>query len=234
MKLMLVISYDGSYFNGFQRQNNVRNVQGELELSLSKIYNDNILVKGSGRTDRGVHAKYQVVHFETNKKIKNLKYKLNKELKDIQVKKIKYVSDNFHARHNVKEKIYLYKIDLSGKRNGKYYLNINYYLDIDKMKDISKLFLGTHDFCNFTSGFRDDYTSTIKKIKIWKFNKILYLKFYGYGFYRYMVRNLVGALVEVGKGKIDDETIQMMLDRKTEKRLPTVSPNGLYLVKIKY
>ena len=234
MKIMLVISYDGSKFKGFQRQNDVRSVQGELEKALSKIYDDNILVKGAGRTDRGVHAKYQVVHFETSKKINCLKYRLNQELKDIYVKKVKYVNDDFHARHNVKEKVYLYKIDLSGKRNNNYYLNINYYLDINKMKDASKLFLGTHDFCNFTAGFRDDYTSTIKKIKICKFNKIIYLKFYGYGFYRYMVRNLVGAILEVGKGKVNEETIQMMINRKTEKRLSTVSPNGLYLVKIKY
>ena len=70
MKYMMVISYDGSKFNGFQRQNNVRNVQGYLEDTLGKILNDKIEVKGSGRTDRGVHAYYQVVHFETNKNTK--------------------------------------------------------------------------------------------------------------------------------------------------------------------
>ncbi len=234
MKIKMVISYDGSKFKGFQRQNNVRNIQGELEKVLSNIYNEEILIKGAGRTDRGVHAKGQVIHFETDKKIKNLKYKLNKCLKDIHIKKVKRVNDNFHSRFDVKEKVYLYKIDLSGKRNNDYYLNISYYLDLDKMKRASKLFLGTNDFCNFTAGYRDDYTSTIKKIKIWQFNKIIYLKFQGYGFYRYMVRNLVGALIEVGKGKVNAETIKMMLKRETEKRLPTVSPNGLYLVKVKY
>ncbi len=234
MKLMLVISYDGSKFSGFQRQKNVRNVQKELEESLSNIYHEEILVKGAGRTDRGVHAKYQVVHFETDKKINNLKKKLNKILKDMRVKKVRKVSDSFHARHSVKEKIYLYKIDLKGTKNSNYYLIYPYNLDIKKMKDASKIFLGTHDFRNFTAGSRDDYTTTIKKIKIYKFNNILYLKFYGYGFFRYMVRNLVGALLEVGKNKLDNSTLKKMVDCEIIKQLPTVKANGLYLVKIKY
>ncbi len=235
MKYMMVISYDGSKFNGFQRQNNVRNVQGYLEDTLGKILNDKIEVKGSGRTDRGVHAYYQVVHFETNKNIQNLKNKMNNILEDIKVKKIKRVNSDFHARHSVKSKIYLYKIDLSNKRDSNYFLNIKYRLDINKMKDASKVFIGTHDFENFVAGFREDYITKIIYIKIFKFNNILYLKFKGYGFYRYMVRNLVGALLEVGKGKITKEEIYDILNNKdNKKRLPTSSPKGLYLYKINY
>jgi len=80
MKYMMVISYDGSKFHGFQRQNNVRNVQGYLEENVSEILGEPVVVKGAGRTDRGVHANYQVVDFETSKSIKNLKKKLNKKL----------------------------------------------------------------------------------------------------------------------------------------------------------
>ena len=234
MKIMLVISYDGSKFKGFQRQNDVRNVQGELEKALSFLYNNNILVKGSGRTDRGVHALNQVVHFECNKKVSNLKNKLNKILKDIYVKKAKIVDDNFHARHNVKEKIYLYKIDLSGQKDDKYYLIYKNKLNIKMMKEASKIFLGTHDFRNFTAGFRENYITTIFKIKIYEFKKVLYIKFYGCGFFRYMVRNLVGALLEIGKNKISIEDLNNMLEIKNDRKLPTVSPNGLYLYNIKY
>ncbi len=235
MKYMMIISYDGSKFHGFQRQNNIRNVQGYLEENLSKILNEEIIIKGSGRTDAGVHAYYQVVHFETNKDINNLKNKLNNILEDIKVKKIKKVDNSFHARHSVKSKIYLYKIDLSNKRDSNYYLKVNYRLNINKMQEASKIFIGTHDFENFVAGIREDYTSTINKIKFYRFNKVLYIKFMGYGFYRYMVRNLVGALLEIGKGKLSIEELNDILNNKDNKRrLPTSSPNGLYLYKINY
>lgn len=235
MKYLMIISYDGSKFYGFQRQKNLRNVQGELEENLSKILKEEILIKGAGRTDRMVHATYQGVHFETAKDVTNLKKKLNNVLIDIRVKKIQKVSDDFHARHSVKDKTYLYKIDLVGNKDNNYYTYIKNKLDIKKIKDASKLFLGTHDFHNFVAGERDNYISTILKINIYKFNGVLYLKFKGVGFYRYMVRNLVGALIEVGKGKVDKKVINDMLEKpEVEKRLPTSSPNGLYLVKIRY
>ena len=235
MKYMMVLSYDGSKFYGFQRQKNVRNVQGEIEKYLKLVLNEEILVKGAGRTDRGVHAKYQVLHFETDKNIKKLKRKLNKLLSDIKVKQIKKVDNNFHARHSVKMKTYIYKIDLKYKKDENYYLKVKYDLNINKIKEASKNFLGTHNFKNFVSGKRDDYTSTIIDIKIYKFKGVLYLKFKCVGFFRYMVRNLVGALIEIGKGKVDKKIIVDMLDKyDIEKKLPTASPNGLYLYRIKY
>ena len=234
MKYLMVISYDGSKFHGFQRQKNVRNVQGYLEEVLSKTLNEEIVIKGSGRTDAGVHALNQTAHFETSKSVLGLKRKLNQELKDIRVKKISLVPDDFHARHSVKEKTYLYKLDLSGKKNANYYGLCRNNLDIKKMRKASLVFLGYHDFYNFVAGEREDYHSTIYKIKIFKLNNVVYFKFTGIGFYRYMVRNLVGALIEVGKNKIDQSIIVDMLTGKTTKRLPTASPNGLYLLKIRY
>lgn len=231
----MVISYDGSKFHGFQRQRNVRNVQGYLEDELSKILNEEIIVKGAGRTDRGVHALYQVVHFETSKDVSNLKKSLNSVFEDLKIKKIKKVNEDFHARHSVKNKTYLYKVDLSNNKDENYYLKLRNNLDIKEMKKVSSLFLGTHDFKNFVAGERLDYIGTILDIKIYKFNNILYFKFKGIGFYRYMVRNLVGALLEVGKGKTSKETIENMLEHpEIDKRLPTSSPNGLYLLKINY
>ena len=235
MKYMMVISYDGSKFYGFQRQNNVRNVQGYLESVLSSILDEMIVVKGAGRTDRGVHANYQVVHFNTDKNISNLKKELNNSLEDIKVKKIKKVNNDFHARHSVKNKTYLYKIDLSNSRDENYYLKCYYKLDIEKMISASKMFIGTHNFRNFVAGERLDYNSTILDVKIYQKKDILYLKFKGIGFYRYMVRNLVGALIEIGKCKIDEKVIKDMLNNTdVKKSLPTSSPNGLYLEKINY
>ena len=235
MKYKMIIKYDGSMFFGFQRQKSVRNVQGYLEECISRELHEKIVVKGAGRTDRGVHANYQVVHFNTNKKIKNLKKQLNKILKDLKIKKIYKVDESFHARHSVKSKTYLYKIDLTNTRNSDYYLRFYGKLDIKKMKEASKYFLGTHNFKNFVAGERINYETTIFRIRIFEINNILYLKFSGIGFYRYMIRNLVGALLEVGKGKVVPIVIKEMLEHyEIEKRLPTVSPNGLYLTKIRY
>ncbi len=235
MKIMLVISYDGSKFNGFQRQNNVRNVQGELEKELSKIYNTEIIIKGSGRTDALVHARGQVVHFECSNLIPNLKKKLNNNLKDITIKKLKKVSDDFHARHSVKSKTYLYKLDTKGTKNRNYYGLCKNKLNIKEMRKVSNLFIGKHDFRNFASGLKDNYETTITDIKIYKINGVIYFKFKGYAFYRYMVRNLVGALIHLGKGKINEEVIKKMLDTEDfTKRLPTADPRGLYLMKVNY
>ena len=234
MKYMAILSYDGSKFKGFQRQNNVRNVQGEIEQTLSKILEEEIVVKGAGRTDALVHARYQVIHFETTKKINGLRKLANKNLKDIKIRKIKKVQSDFHARHSALSKTYLYKIDLTGKKDSNYYGKVKRKLDVTKMKKASKVFLGTHDFRNFVAGDRLNYQTTISKIRIYKLNKVLYLEFTGTAFYRYMIRNLVGALVEVGKGKVGIEKLQDMLDLKLDKKLPTFSPNGLYLIKIRY
>ncbi len=235
MRYLMIIKYDGSKFHGFQRQNNVRNVQGYLEKEISKDLNEDIEIKGSGRTDAKVHAYYQGIHFDTDKNISNIKKDLNKVLKDLKIKKVKKVSNSFHARHSVKNKTYLYKIDLTGNTDNNYYLNYKYKLNIKKMKEASKYLIGYHDYRNFVAGDRINYKSTINNIKIYKFNNVLYIKLNGIGFYRYMVRNIVGALLEVGKGKIDKEVVKGMIDNYLqEKRLPTSSPNGLYLYKIKY
>lgn len=235
MRYMVVFKYDGSKFYGFQRQKDVRNVQSYLENNLKKILNEEIVIKGAGRTDRGVHAKYQVAHFDTDKSVKGLKSRLNKNLLDMKMLKIKKVNNDFHARYSVKNKTYIYKLDLSGKKDINYYGYTYNKLDVKKMRKLSKIFIGTHDFHNFVSGFREDYTTTILNIKIYKLNNVIYFKFKGIGFYRYMVRNLVGALIEVGKGKIGKEDLEEMLyNSNIDKRLPTSSPNGLYLYKINY
>lgn len=238
MRYLIKFSYDGTKFHGFQRQNDVKNVQGTLENVLSKVLGANILIKGSGRTDAGVHAIMQCAHFDYEGKINNsdidkINILLNNE---IVVNKICNVKNDFHARHDVKEKVYVYKIN-NGKYKKEYegyYYQIKYDLDMKKMKKACKLLIGTHDFHNFVSGYRDDYTSTIYKIKIKKYKDIINFKFVGIGFYRYMVRHLVGALIDVGRGKVDIHVIENMLDKNIDKKLSVVPAEGLYLEKIKY
>ena len=239
MRKIIIFSYDGSKFYGLQRQKNLRSVQKEMEDALSKIYNEDIVIKASGRTDTGVHAFNQVAHFDSNKEIRDLRNKLNGFLlPDIVVKKVKNVSNDFHARKSVIKKEYIYKINFGPFKSS---LNDYYYqprnkLDINLMKDASKVFLGTHDFRNFISGENDKTVTTIYSITFnKKMDRRLEISFIGTGFYRYMVRNLVGALIEVGKYKISKETLKNMLDTiENKKSLPTAPPEGLYLSKVWY
>lgn len=239
MRYLIRFSYDGTKFHGFQRQKNVKNVQGTLEKVLSSYFNLPIIIKGSGRTDAGVHAYNQCAHFDIDRKIlrkdiKNINDLLNKE---IIIKSCKLVSNSFHARYSVKEKTYIYKMNI-GKYNEKlegYYCQSKADYDIKLMKNVAKLFVGTHDFHNFVSGERDDYVSTIFKIKIKRYKDILTFTFKGVGFYRYMVRHLVGALLSVGKHKSTLEDIKNMLAKPDIKQeLPVVPAEGLYLAQVKY
>lgn len=238
MRLAIIFSYDGSKFNGLQRQKNVRSVQKTVEDALENIYLEKVEIKASGRTDAKVHANYQVAHFDVSNEIKNLKKRLNNLLiPDIVIKKVKRVNDDFHARLDVKKKEYIYKINLGRFKTS---LNDYYYqprnkLDIKLMKDASKVFLGTHDFRNFISGDSDKNVTTIYSIEFVKKSDKLEVRFIGTGFYRYMIRNLMGALIEVGKCSIGSETIKNMLDVVEKKKsLPTAPPEGLYLNKVWY
>ena len=138
MRKKIIFSYDGSKFNGLQRQKNTRTVQKTIEEALSKIFEDDIELKASGRTDAGVHAVNQVAHFDIKKDIKGLKHKLNLLLNpDIVVKSVSNVNDDFHARLSVKKKEYVYKINIGPFKSS---LNCYYYqprqkLDFALMKD---------------------------------------------------------------------------------------------------
>ena len=239
MRYLVVISYDGTLFHGFQRQKDVKNVQSILESTLSNYLNEDIVIKGSGRTDAGVHALGQTFHFDTTKTLnKNFIKDINKLLKDeIVIKSIKKVDNNFHARHSVKKKIYCYKINM-GKYNKDYegyVLQPKAKIDINKIKKVAKEFIGEYDFHNFVGGIRDNYYTTIYKIKIKKHKDILEIYFYGKAFYRYMIRKLVGAMLDYNKGRVTLEEIRKMLnDSNYNKQLSTVKADGLYLIKVCY
>lgn len=240
MRYLISISYDGSKFYGFQRLNRKKTIQSELEKVLTKINKTVVVVKGAGRTDRGVHAKDQKVHFDLSFNIppERLINAINSMIDDaIRVNSCEIVNDNFHARFDVKKKKYTYIINM-GDYNpiiNDYVYNYNKKLDISSMKKASRYLIGMHSYEAFTSGERESYNSIIYSIKFKKKKDYLYITFEGKSFYRYMVRNLVGALLLVGKNKIDAINIKEMLDEKNNKyNYMTVPANGLYLDKIEY
>ena len=240
MRYLARISYDGSHFEGFQRLKNGNGVQNELERVLSIINKNDVFVKGAGRTDAGVHALDQCISFDLDFEIDDdkLKYVLNRSLSPyIAVNSIQKVDLGFHARFKVKEKTYLYKIYL-GEKNPllqDYAYFVKQDLDINKMIDAASSFIGRYDFRNFVSGYRDNYVSTIQKIEIKKEGDFINIFVVGNSFYRYMVRSIVGSLVEVGLGQVSKKELANALDcPEIEKRFLVVPSCGLYLYSIKY
>lgn len=240
MRYLIEFSYDGSKFYGFQRLNDQPTVQKRLEEALTKINKSPVMIKGAGRTDRGVHAKGQCAHFDLHVMISSegLLSVLNKMVGPyIYITKCRTVSSDFHARFLVKEKTYRYRIYL-GKFDPflfDYYYECSYGLDVDLMKQASKYFLGGHNFENFVSGERDHYNAMIYQIDFQMDGEFLDIIFVGKSFYRYMVRNLVGALIDVGRGKRKMEDIKTALNVfPYVNRFSTAPSNGLYLEKIRY
>ena len=239
MRYLIKFSYDGTKFHGFQRQNDVKNIQGTLEHVLSDVLESDIVIKGAGRTDAGVHAITQCAHFDVDRKIKKEDINIINRLLngEIKIKKWQVVNSNFHARHDVKRKKYVYKLNIGefDKDKEGYYYQIKYKLDFSLMKRVMKLYVGTHDFRNFVSGPRIDYTTTIYKTRIKRRRDTVFFEFVGIGFYRYMVRHLVGAILDVGRGKAKVVDVERMLENPLIiKSLSVVPADGLYLVDIKY
>ena len=239
MRYLIKFNYDGTKFHGFQRQNDVKNVQGTLEHVLSDVLESDIVIKGAGRTDAGVHAITQCAHFDVDRKIKKEDINIINRLLngEIKIKKWQVVNSNFHARHDVKRKKYVYKLNIGefDKDKEGYYYQIKYKIDFSLMKRVMKLYVGTHDFRNFVSGPRIDYTTTIYKTRIKRNGNIILFEFVGVGFYRYMVRHLVGAILDVGRGKAKVVDVERMLENPLIiKSLSVVPADGLYLVDIKY
>ena len=242
MRYLITLSYDGSKYSGYQKQIDTKTIQGELENALSKLNNKDTSITASGRTDRGVHAISQCAHFDLDINITSdkLKMALNSMLPDdIYVKKAEEVSNDFHARFNVKSKEYIYKINV-GEYNPIEKDYIYQYcsdLNIDKMCEAIKIFEGVHNFKSYVAAddVRDNYVREIISTNIEKNNNIITITFIGTGFLRYMVRNMVGSLIEVGEGKktiADIETILSMEDRKAAGK--TAPACGLYLYKVNY
>lgn len=240
MRYLLKVSYDGSGFYGFQRLNDYRTVQKVLEEALGVINKSEVLVKGASRTDKGVHAYGQMIHFDIDYDIPadRLMYAVNRILdNDIRVLDCKKVDNDFHARFNVKRKKYVYKINLGDFDclKSRYFLQVYEKLDIDKMRECAKVFLGCHDFRNFVAGERDNYLMCVEDIKFNMSNDILEIEFLGKSFYRYMVRNMVGAMLEVGMHKKEICDVSKMLDDyMIKKQMMTAPACGLYLMDIEY
>ncbi len=243
MRILIRISYDGSNYFGWQRQNEFISVQQKVEEALSALLKQNISIRGSSRTDTGVHAMAQGAVFEADTTIPMDKfpYAVNSFLpNDIVVWSAVEVNENFHPQYSVTDKTYEYKIQNSKFRNPKLYNYtdfVRYDLDIELMKKACGYFIGEYDFKAFCARGAQSKTTvrTIYDLTVNKKNDIINIKVRGNGFLYNMVRIIVGTLVEVGRGKIKPEQIQDIIFSKDRARAgKTMSPNGLTLMEVNY
>lgn len=243
-KYKCLIAYDGTEFAGYQVQPEKRTIQSEFEAVLAQIHKGTVVkVTASGRTDSGVHAKGQVLHFEsplvfpTENWVKAFSALLPD---DIIVLEVEIVPDDFHARFHTTGKEYRYIIDRSTLRNPfqrNYAYHYPYPIDEEAITEAISYLVGTHDFTSFCSAKTEvvDKVRTIQEIDFQEADGFLVFRFVGEGFLYNMVRILVGTLLEVGSGKIAPREIIDILNKKDRSFAGKTAPGqGLYLWKVFY
>lgn len=242
--IKLVIEYDGKGFNGWQKQPNKLNIQGEIERAIFQITGEEVNLIASGRTDAGVHSLGQTANFKTNSSIPIEKFAIaiNSKLKrSIRIQSAEEVDERFHSRYSVKSKRYRYTIN-NTEYGSAIYRDMEYHfpikLDVEKMKIGAKYFEGEHDFKAFKasgtsskSSIRNIYKAEVIEDK----NGRIYIELTGNGFLYNMVRIIAGTLLEVGIGKILPEEIPTIISNGERARAgKTLPPNGLCLMEVMY
>jgi tRNA pseudouridine38-40 synthase len=241
--IRLTIEYDGTQFSGWQRQPQVRTVQGALEERLKLVCGHPVDLLVAGRTDAGVHALGQTANFLTKSTmpVERIQMVLNRLLShDIRIVNVQQAPPHFHSTYHALGKLYRYVIRNSKDytvfdRNTHHHIRIP--LDLKLMRKAASYLVGTHDFSSFrgTLGKKADPKRTLHKIKITKKGRDVWLEYHGHSFLHQMVRILSGTLVYAGLRKIKPETIPVILKAKDRMKAgPTLPPTGLFLVKVYY
>ena len=245
-RLRLTVEYDGTDFAGWQLQPHARSVQGVIEATLARVTGVEARVTGAGRTDAGVHARGQVAHFDTATRLSNadLRRALNAELDaDVAIVDLRAAPQSFDARRDAAMKRYVYRIltrrDASPLRRRSVW-QVRQPLDLDAMALAAGGLEGTHDFAAFRGApggppAREQTLRSLDRLTLEKGGDEIRLIAEGRSFLRYMVRNIVGTLVEVGAGRLPAEAMtQILASRDRARAGPTAPPNGLCLEWIRY
>lgn len=245
MKVKCTVSYDGTHFKGYQVQPGQRTVQTEIESVLARMHKQDELIPivASGRTDSGVHAKGQVIHFDTPLAIpmERWPFALNSLLPDdIRVLKAEEVDESFHARFGVASKEYRYRVSMETHQNvftRQYACHYPYPLDVDKMREAAGHLIGTHDFTSFCAA-NTEVQDKVREIYTLEWKNVsdgLEMRVRGNGFLYNMVRIIAGTLLEIGSGKFHPEEIKAMLAARNREAAGKTAPShGLYLWEVFY
>jgi tRNA pseudouridine38-40 synthase len=243
MRFALGLEYDGRAYNGWQSQPDVPNVQDALQATLTEIAGENISVISAGRTDTGVHALEQVVHFDTNisRPLTAWVRGVNALLpKDIAVLWAHPVADDFHARFSAQARSYQYVLINRPMRSAIHQAKVGWFhapLNINAMRDAAQYLLGEHDFSAFRASAcqASSPVKTLTRLDICQQDDIIILELTANAFLHHMVRNIMGCLLYVGKGKHPPLWVQEILQGRDRKfAAPTFSPDGLYLRHVTY
>ena len=243
MRYALGIEYDGSGFCGWQRQNHSPSVQSCVEKALSNVADHAVTVICAGRTDTGVHAYCQVVHFDSNSQRSDRQWMLgiNSNLPDtVRVLWIKQVDESFHARFTAHSRSYQYRIINRWVRPAigfSHYGWCRHELDSDKMHKASQALLGKHDFSAFRSaGCSSQHAiRDVSAIGVARSGDIVTIEITANAFLYHMVRNIVGSLIEVGKGEQPVEWLAEILEgRDRTVAGVTAESQGLYFMNVRY
>ncbi|HSB11087.1 MAG TPA: tRNA pseudouridine(38-40) synthase TruA [Blastocatellia bacterium] len=241
--IKITIQYDGTNYHGWQIQPNRRTIQGELTRVLSLLAHHPVTIYGAGRTDAGVHAEGQVANFFTERDgdIQQLRDAINGNLdRDIRVVRAEPASDAFNARRSAIEKIYRYRICKDEVVSPFVYRYVYHYrarLDTDLMRLAASELIGTHDFTAFTVAHADteDRVRTLTRLAVDESASEIAIIVAGGGFLRYMVRTIVGTLIDVGRGKRTAASVgETLLTRERSSAGPTAPACGLTLVRVDY
>ena len=239
----LTLAYDGRPYVGWQHQPNGTSVQEVLERAIQGICGEQCDVHGSGRTDSGVHAAAQVanVHVPTRLNPREFQRALNANLpEEIRIIGASVVPDDFHARYSAVEKTYRYLLTSGPVRSPftPFYAHwIGYSLDLDAMRYAAQTLIGTYDFASFMASGSSVKTTvrTVKDLRIEDNGRLISILITADGFLRYMVRNIVGTLLEIGKGAMPPERMEtILLSRDRDAAGPTAAAEGLTLLRVQY
>ena len=241
MRVRLIVEYDGTNYAGWQRQRDFMSVQEAMELAFERAVGEKVCLHSAGRTDAGVHAEAQVVHFDTDCVIppERLSYVFNMHLPpDIRVRRSEAADPSFHARFDAKAKTYRYTI-YNDTHAPAIYRNTAAFvrgrLDVDKMRDAAARLCGTHDFKPFSANGTEvkDTVRTIYDITVTADLPYIWIDVTGSGFLHHMVRIIAGTLIQVGIGKREPDCIEAILEGR-ELAGPTAPAHGLTMKKVYY
>jgi tRNA pseudouridine38-40 synthase len=249
MNFKLTIHYDGTDFHGWQMQENLRTVQGEISGALALIEGRPVVLHGSGRTDAGVHAEGQVANVVLQREItpEKLRAAVNANIgNDVRIIAVDPVDNDFHARFSVKEKTYIYRI-VNGRVISPFWNRFAFHegrpLDIHRMKTGATLFIGTHDWTAFSSAQSDaeSRVRTINRLEVSERceprapGRLIEITIAADGFLRYMVRSIAGSLLALGREEIRYELVKQAIDSGDRSLVAATAPAcGLTLLSVRY
>jgi tRNA pseudouridine38-40 synthase len=241
--ICMVVSYEGTEYNGFQTQPIGRTIQDEIEKAIKILTGEDIRIDGSGRTDAGVHAYGQVFNFHTGSPIPIERWALalNTRLpNNIVIRSAVEMPENFHSRRSAKRKTYRYSIG-TGKHpdvfNRRYQFHHYNPLDVNKMREALNYLVGEHDFTSFTSihSTKSSHIRTIYDVSLVEQNGVIHTFITGSGFLYNMVRIIMGTLIWVGEGKRSpSDMVEILSARNRDKAGPRAMAHGLTLWNVSY